>query len=163
MEAAPHFNFKDVLRAPAAALSAKQILVMTAAVVGALAVYDVFTYLGLAISGYNLSRAFGVYGFFPVNADGDDLVVWSDDRREHEEGLVRGYHDALLAGGVEDYPFGELWEDYRRAILFCFNYPMTAAGQLDISDERSLALVTSMMDRSVAAITDLDAIELRPG
>lgn len=86
-----------------------------------------------------------------------------DDRREHEEGLVRGYHDALLAGGVEDYPFDELWEDYRRAILFCFNYPMTAAGQLDISDERSLALVTSMMDRSVAAITDLDAIELRPG
>jgi len=73
MEAAPNFNFKDVLRAPVAALSAKQILVMTATVVGTLAVYDAFTYLGLAISGEDLSRAFGVYGFFPF----DGLIITS--------------------------------------------------------------------------------------
>lgn len=73
MEAAPHFNFKDVLRAPAAALSAKQILVMTAAVVSALGIYDAFTYIGLALSGEDLSRAFDVYGFFPF----DGLVVTS--------------------------------------------------------------------------------------
>jgi hypothetical protein len=84
------------------------------------------------------------------------------DRRDHEADLVREYHDALRAGGVDDYGFDELWTDYRRAILFCFTYPMTAAGQLDVSDERALALVTSMMDRSVAAITELDALELRP-
>ncbi len=73
MEAAPNFNFKDVLRAPAAALSAKQILVMTAAVVCALIIYDAFTYVGLALSGEDLSRAFDVYGFFPF----DGLVVTS--------------------------------------------------------------------------------------
>ncbi len=26
----------------------------------------------------------GVYGFFPANADGDDLVVWTDENRDHE-------------------------------------------------------------------------------
>ncbi|MCD6249487.1 MAG: hypothetical protein J7J98_04050 [candidate division Zixibacteria bacterium] len=73
METVPQFNFKDVLRAPAAALSAKQILVMTMTVVGALVVYDAFTYVGLAISGDDLSRAFGIYGLFPF----DGLIITS--------------------------------------------------------------------------------------
>lgn len=86
-----------------------------------------------------------------------------EDRRREEEGLLHGYHEALVDAGVREYAVDELWEDYRRAVLFCFNYPMAAAGQLDLSDDRALALVTSMMDRSVAAILELDALELLPG
>jgi 5-methyltetrahydrofolate--homocysteine methyltransferase len=26
----------------------------------------------------------GIYGFFPANADGDDIMVWTDESREHE-------------------------------------------------------------------------------
>jgi aminoglycoside phosphotransferase (APT) family kinase protein len=34
-------------------------------------------------------------------------------RRKHERDLVRRYHEALQAGGVRDYSFDQLWEDYR--------------------------------------------------
>jgi hypothetical protein len=65
MEPSPQYNFRDVLWAPARALSAKQILVMTASLVGALAVYDLFTYLAWAVEGENVGRVFAIYGFFP--------------------------------------------------------------------------------------------------
>jgi 5-methyltetrahydrofolate--homocysteine methyltransferase len=29
-------------------------------------------------------EARGIYGFFPANADGDDIIVWTDETREHE-------------------------------------------------------------------------------
>lgn len=81
METAPHFNFKDVLRAPAAALSAKQILVMTLSLIGALIVYDIFTYAALAVAGEGFDGAFSVYGFFPfdglvVNSIFGQVVYW---------------------------------------------------------------------------------------
>jgi 5-methyltetrahydrofolate--homocysteine methyltransferase len=36
------------------------------------------------IVGEKLLTARGVYGFFPVNADGDDIVIFTDERRSHE-------------------------------------------------------------------------------
>lgn len=66
MEAAPSFNFKDVLRAPAAALSAKQILLMSLALIGGLVIYDLFTYAALVLAGEKAAQAFSVYGFFPM-------------------------------------------------------------------------------------------------
>ena len=37
-----------------------------------------------------------------------------DDRRNHEDALVREYHRALLAAGVEGYDWNTCWDDYRR-------------------------------------------------
>jgi hypothetical protein len=84
------------------------------------------------------------------------------DRRAHEHHLVDMYHRELCASGVDDYPIDDLWRDYRRAVLFCFCYPMTSAGQLDLVNERAMTLVRTMMERAVAAIDDLDATELIP-
>jgi hypothetical protein len=84
------------------------------------------------------------------------------DRRAHEHHLVDVYHRELCASGVDDYPIDDLWRDYRRAVLFCFCYPMTSAGQLDLVNERAATLVRTMMERAVAAIDDLDATELIP-
>jgi len=67
MEARPHFNFRDVLRAPAAALSAKQILVMSLALLAALVVYDIFTYAALFAAGEPMYQAFDAYGLAPLN------------------------------------------------------------------------------------------------
>ena len=67
MEAQPHFNFRDVLRAPAAALSAKQILVMSLALLAALVVYDFFTYTALMMSGESLGQTLDAYGLTPFN------------------------------------------------------------------------------------------------
>jgi hypothetical protein len=68
MEQSPQYNFKDVLWAPARALSAKQILVMTVFLVGSLAVYDLFTYLAWAAQGEDVGRVFAIHGFFPFPA-----------------------------------------------------------------------------------------------
>jgi hypothetical protein len=67
MEAQPHFNFRDVLRAPAAALSAKQILVMSLALIAALVVYDFFTYTALLLAGESLGQTLDAYGLTPFN------------------------------------------------------------------------------------------------
>jgi hypothetical protein len=39
------------------------------------------------------------------------------DRRAHEERIVRGYHDSLVAAGVTDYSFVECWDEYARSLL----------------------------------------------
>ena len=57
-----------------------------------------------------------------------------EERRRHEDDLLASYHSKLVAREVADYPPQELRDDYRRAILFCFTYPMSAAGQTDVSD-----------------------------
>jgi len=61
------YDFRDVLAAPAAALSAKRIFVMTLFLCAALAVYDVFTYLALIADGEKISGAGSVYGAFPFD------------------------------------------------------------------------------------------------
>ncbi|MBU0983755.1 MAG: hypothetical protein KKA42_07780, partial [candidate division Zixibacteria bacterium] len=66
-------SFKDVLTVPASALSAKQILVMSLALVAAFLVYDLFAYLALAVQGNDLGVSFRAYGFFPF----DQVVITS--------------------------------------------------------------------------------------
>lgn len=84
-----------------------------------------------------------------------------DVRKEVEQDLVRAYHDALVADGVAGYSFEDCWEDYRVATLFCACYPLNA-GSVDLVNDHAVALFTSMLERSVAAILDLDALELMP-
>jgi hypothetical protein len=85
-----------------------------------------------------------------------------DDRRAHESEILRRYHATLRRGGVRDYSFDELFEDYRRSVLFSFCYPMSAGANADLVNDRVTELVTAMVDRSVAAIGDLDALALVP-
>ena len=60
-------GLRDVLKAPAYALSAKQILVMTFFLCVAMAVYDIFVYLAYLFDGQNLGTVFRVFGFFPFS------------------------------------------------------------------------------------------------
>jgi 5-methyltetrahydrofolate--homocysteine methyltransferase len=46
--------------------------------------YDAAQHLLAEIVDKRLLHAFGVYGFFPANADGDDVVVWKDAERVQE-------------------------------------------------------------------------------
>jgi hypothetical protein len=84
-----------------------------------------------------------------------------DDRRAHEQELGRLYHDTLMAGGVRDYPFEEFWLDYRRSVLFDLCYPLQG-GAVELVNDRAFALARTMLERSMAAIEDLDADELAP-
>jgi len=84
-----------------------------------------------------------------------------EERKQHEEQLLETYHRTLVANGVEGYSLEDCWEDYRLAILFVSAYPLNA-GSVDLVNERAVGLFTTMLDRSVSAIIDLDALELLP-
>jgi hypothetical protein len=75
-------------------------------------------------------------------------------RREHEGELLGGYHDRLMAGGVEDYPYDEFFEDYRRGLLIGFTIPVQAGGAVDMTHPRTKALFDSAVRRVDAALHD---------
>lgn len=81
-------------------------------------------------------------------------------RRACERALLARYHAALVAGGVRGYDFARCEADYRRAVLFCFVYPVMAGGLGDLSNERGRALAAAMAERSAAALADWNAEEL---
>ena len=66
MESTPQYGFLDVAWAPVRALSAKQIGVMTVAVILALAVFNIFTYLAYFAEGESFDVIYAAYGFFPL-------------------------------------------------------------------------------------------------
>ncbi|PWT92610.1 MAG: aminoglycoside phosphotransferase, partial [Blastocatellia bacterium] len=45
-------------------------------------------------------------------------------RRELEKPLLQRYHDALIAHGVTDYTYDDLWVDYRRAVVRNLTIPI---------------------------------------
>ena len=85
----------------------------------------------------------------------------TEDRRANQDALIKRYADGMAAKGI-DYPDDELDADYRRTIAWCFAYPVNAAGQIEVTNDRMLQLVQGMYDRAVAAIEDTKALELLP-
>ncbi len=61
-----HYSFRDILLAPAKALSAKKIFVMTLFAILAIIVYDVFTYLAVILDAERLGSFYSVYGLLPL-------------------------------------------------------------------------------------------------
>ncbi len=66
METAVRYDFRDVLLAPAKALSAKRIFVMTLFLCASLVAYDLFTYLAVVVDGERLASFYSVYGLTPL-------------------------------------------------------------------------------------------------
>jgi len=66
MEPSPKFDCHDLLTAPARALSAKRITLMTFFLCLGLLIYDAFTYLALAVDGQAIDTFWNVYGLLPV-------------------------------------------------------------------------------------------------
>ena len=104
------------------------------------------------------SRGRGVYDVAYLMSQSMQL----GERRAGEMELLRSYHRTLTENGVRGYEFDQCLHDYRLATLFCLVYPVIAIGRLDPSNERGVALSTAMLERSVAAIVDLNAGELLP-
>jgi hypothetical protein len=83
----------------------------------------------------------------------------TDDRRAHERDLVREYHRALLARGVEGFDWDECWRQYR---LFAYaGYLMAfAASMLVERTERGDRMFMTMARRHAAHVLDLSSHEL---
>ncbi|BBX93627.1 phosphotransferase [Mycolicibacterium boenickei] len=76
-------------------------------------------------------------------------------RRGHDEELVREYV-SLVSG----YPFDEAWRHYRFATALLLYMPVVALLTWDVAPERSRQLCLTLIDRAVAAIEDIDALEV---
>lgn len=76
-------------------------------------------------------------------------------RRDHEDALLRRYHDAVSDLGA-DLSFDRCWDDYRAAML---RHVARAPGLavVDGRNERGRALLDSMIERGWQAAVDLDA------
>ena len=84
-----------------------------------------------------------------------------EDRREHEESLVRAYHDELLAQGVKNFDWETCWEEYRRQPflgLIMAIAPAMIVQRTDRGDDMFMAVV----ERTAQAILDLGSLELLP-
>ncbi len=84
------------------------------------------------------------------------------DRKREEMNLLRKYHQVLVEHGVRGYDFDQCVEDYRASILFCLIYSVVAIPNVDLTNERGVELFTTIMERTVSAIDDLNAGELLP-
>jgi hypothetical protein len=85
----------------------------------------------------------------------------SDTRRKAESELIDRYVADLSSAGVE-VDRAKLDESYARTVAYCFIYPIAACGQIEVTSPRMVELVQGMVDRSVAAIQDTDALSLLP-
>lgn len=85
----------------------------------------------------------------------------TEDRRAAEKPLIERYLAALKSKGIE-VDRANFDDAYSRTVAYCFIYPVAAAGQIEVTNERHLALLHMLFDRSVAAIEDWDALAALP-
>lgn len=80
-------------------------------------------------------------------------------RRAHEADLVAEYHRRLSAGGVDDYPLGQLEADYRRESLGGVMMAVGASMMVQQTERGDEMFVTSAARHAQHAL-DLDAMAL---
>lgn len=85
----------------------------------------------------------------------------AETRRTVEADLIDRYARDVVAAGV-DLDRTKLDDAYARTVAYCFIYPIAACGQIEVTSPRMVELVEGMVDRSVAAIEDSDALALLP-
>jgi len=83
----------------------------------------------------------------------------TDDRRAHEEGLVRSYHERLehRSGGLISWD--RCWADYRLHAVAGLHMAVVAAAMVT-EDERGVALFSAMAERHAAHVVDLETLDL---
>ncbi len=103
-------------------------------------------------------------GWGPAMTDVSYFVGGSlsvDDRRAHEEALVREYHEALHAHGVRGFDWEECWEGYRRAAFL--GILMTVGPAMIVQrTERGDDMFMTCLARYAQQILDLGALDLLP-
>ena len=73
----------------------------------------------------------------------------------NERALFDRWLDGLRAGGVPAGDLDRMWDDYRKAALFCLVYPIVASRGMDLEDPRQRGLVECMNRRFSRAVDEL--------
>jgi len=79
-------------------------------------------------------------------------------RRETERSIVRAYHDALCARGIDGYAWDACWDDYRRGAFAGFSVTVIAS-MLVQRTARGDAMFTAMARRHARHALDVGARE----
>ncbi len=87
--------------------------------------------------------------------------VHAEVAEEHEDRLVKTYHDALIAGGVSNYSWEQCQEDYVLAQLWLVHRGVILIGTLDLSHERGIELVEHAVERSLPKVNAIDVSTIR--
>ncbi|MXY18204.1 MAG: phosphotransferase, partial [Acidobacteria bacterium] len=88
--------------------------------------------------------------------------VPTETRREIERDLLAEYADIVRSMGAGDFTFDDCWRLYRQNMLACFLIMIIVSGGLDLDDARMRRLVETGIQRTLAAMEDLDAAEFLP-
>jgi hypothetical protein len=90
---------------------------------------------------------------------GNGLLV--DDRRVHEQELVRTYHAALLDHGVSAFSWDTCWEEYRRQVFG--NLVMAICASMIVQrTDRGDDMFMASVERAAQQAIDLDSVDLLP-
>ncbi|MFN8132846.1 MAG: phosphotransferase [Solirubrobacteraceae bacterium] len=103
-------------------------------------------------------------GWGPVMTDAAYFLGGSlriEDRRAHEEALVREYFDALHAHGVRGFAWDDCWAGYRRQ-CFLGILMAVAPAMLVERTERGDEMFMTTLARYAQQALDLDALHLLP-
>jgi hypothetical protein len=84
-----------------------------------------------------------------------------EDRRAHEQELLREYHDELLSRGVKEFSWEHCWEEYRRGTFAGIVMTMTASIVVQRT-ERGDDMFMAWFERAAQQALDLDALSLLP-
>ncbi len=84
-----------------------------------------------------------------------------EDRRLFEEGLVEGYHSALVEQGVKGLSIEHVWEEYRRS-SFHGILMTVAASMVVVRTARGDDMFMTWLARNAQQILDNDALDLLP-
>ena len=80
----------------------------------------------------------------------------SEHRRKIETDIVKEYHQALLAAGVEDFDWDACWAAYRKGAMYGVFLLVGMAGQVEPS-ERNDQIILGLTQRLASMAIDLDA------
>ncbi len=81
-------------------------------------------------------------------------------RAGRDEELVREYLARLSSHGVSDYSFDEAWRHYRYAVAYFVVLPAMPLLSWDALPDRSRQLCMRLVERAVAAIDEIGAVEV---
>jgi hypothetical protein len=86
--------------------------------------------------------------------------ISTEVRSGHDETLLREYLEGMAAYGVDDYSFDEAWRHYRFAVAYYVVLPAMPLLSWDTLPERSRQLCMRLVDRAVATIDEIGALEV---
>ncbi|MGE4428752.1 MAG: phosphotransferase family protein, partial [Solirubrobacteraceae bacterium] len=84
----------------------------------------------------------------------------TETRDGGDERLVREYLELLAERGAPAYPFDEAWRHYRMGVVFFLLFPVIAIRGYAGLPEQARELCLRLCERSIATITDTDALEV---